>query len=46
MLSDCLNCKEKAGSKNLRIVKTKNRIIMFLSKCVVCGNKISRFNKE
>ena len=38
MLSYCLRCREKTGSKSPRVVKTKkNGRIMILSKCTVCG---------
>ena len=39
MLSHCLECREKTDSKNLRVVKTKNRRIMALSNCTVFGSK-------
>ena len=33
-------------SKNLKVVKTKNEIIMLLSKCAVCYSKKPKFLKE
>ena len=36
MLSYLLECRKNAESKNLRDVRTKNRIIILLSKYVVC----------
>ena len=33
-------------SKNPKVVKTKNGKIIFLSKCVVCNGKKSKFIKE
>ena len=33
-------------SKNPKVVKTKNGKIIFLSKCVVCNSKKSKFIKE
>ena len=38
MLLYFLKCKEKINSKNSRVVKTKNKKIMFLSICGVCGS--------
>ena len=46
MSSDCLKCRKNTQSKNPRIVKTKNRKIMLLSKCAVCNTKKSTFVKE
>ena len=39
MLSNCLKCRKNTESKILKVVKTKNGRIMFLSKCVVCDGK-------
>ena len=46
MLWYCLKSKKKTESKNPKVLKTKNRIIMLLSKCAVCGSEKSRFIKE
>ena len=46
MLSYCLKCRKNTESKNLKVVKTKNRRIMLLSKCAVCDSKSSKFIKE
>ena len=46
MLSNCLKCRKKTESKNPKIIKTKNRIVMLSSKCEVCDSKKSRFIKE
>ena len=46
MLSYCLRCGEKTDSKNLRVVKTKNRRVMVSSNCALCGSKGSRFIKR
>ena len=42
----CLRCRKNIESKNAKFVKTKNGIIMFLSKCAMHDSKIWRFNKE
>ena len=46
MLSCCLKCRENTGSKNPKVVKTKNGEIMLLSKCEVCDGKKSKFVKK
>ena len=46
MLTYCLKCKENAKSIDAKIMKTKNGLVMLLSKCAVCGSKISKFIKE
>ena len=46
MLSDCLKCREKADSKNRRVVKVNKGRLMILPKCAVCDSKNSRFIKE
>ena len=46
MLSNCLKCRKKIESKNPKIIKTKNRIVMLSSKCEVCDSQKSRFIKE
>ena len=45
MLSYCLKCKKKTGSKKFKCYK-KNGKLLNLSKCVVCGSKKLRFIKE
>ena len=39
ILSYCLKCQKNTESRNPKVVKTKNRRIMLLSKCVVCNSK-------
>ena len=46
MLFYCLKCRENAGNKNPKILKTKNGRIMFLSKCLVRNSKKWKFLKE
>ena len=46
ILSFCLKCKKKTVSKNPRTEKTKSKIIMLSSKCLVFGTKKSRFIKK
>ena len=46
MLSYCLKCRKNTESKNSKVVKTKNRRIMLLSKCAVCDSKKSKIMKE
>ena len=43
MLLYCLRCKQNAESKDLKVVKIKNRRTMLLSKCVMYDNKKSKF---
>ena len=45
MLSYCLKCKKDTKSINLNVSKNSHGKI-FLSKCVVCKSKKSRFIKE
>ena len=42
----CLKCWKNTESKNPKIVRTKNKRIMLLSKCEVCDSKKSKFIKE
>ena len=42
MLS-CLKCRKNTESKNAKVVRTKNRIIMLLSKLSLCNDKKSKF---
>ena len=46
MLSYCLKRRKNAESKNPKVVRTKNRKIMILSKFAVCDSKKSKFIKE
>ena len=41
----CLKCRKNSGTKK-EIIKTKNGIIMLLSKREVCDSKQSQFIKE
>ena len=42
----CLNCRKNTESKNPKVVKTKNRKIILLSKRAFFDNKKSKFIKE
>ena len=44
MLSYCLKCRKNTESKNPKVLKTRNRRILLLSKCAVCDDK--KFIKE
>ena len=46
MLLYCLKYRKNSESKNPKVVMTKNRRIILLSKWEVCDNKISKFIKE
>ena len=47
MLSYCFKRRKNTGNKNPKVVKTKNKKIMLLSKCAaVCNSKKSKFLKE
>ena len=46
MLIYCLKCKKNTEKVYSKVLKTKNGRTMLSSKCVVCGNKKSRFMKE
>ena len=46
MLSYCLVCKKNTENKDAKMMKTKNNRLMLSSKCVICGNKKSRFMKK
>ena len=46
MPSYCLKCRKNMQSKNLEVVKRKNRRMMLLSKCSVWNSKKSKFLKE
>ena len=38
--------KKKTGNGNAKVVKTKKGRTMLLSKCTICGSKMSRFMIE
>ena len=46
MLSYCLKCRKNTKSKSPKVVRTKNRTIMLLSKCEMCEIKKSKFIKD
>ena len=46
MLSYCLVCKKNTENKDAKMIKTKNNRLILSSKCVICGNKKSRFMKK
>ena len=46
MLSYCLKCRKDTESKNPKVVRTKNRRKMVLSKCIECDSKKSKFIKQ
>ena len=46
MLTYCLVCKENTKNIDAKMIKTKNGMLVLLSKCAVCSNKKSRFMKE
>ena len=46
MLIYCLKCRQNTKIKDAKMIKTKNSRLALSSKCVVCGNKKSRFMKE
>ena len=46
MLLFYLRCTRNTGSKNPKVVKTKNRRIMPLLECKVCDSKKSKFIKK
>ena len=46
MPSYCLKCRKNTESKNPKVVKTKNEIIMLLSKCEMFDSIKSKFIKE
>ena len=45
ILSYCLQRQKNTESKNPKVVKTKNRIITLLSKCVACNSKKQKFSR-
>ena len=46
MLSYCLKCKKNTESINPKVSKTTKGKMIILSKCAICGSKISKFIKE
>ena len=46
MLSYYLKCRKNTEGVNPKLVRTKNRKIMLLSKCEICNSKKSKFVKE
>ena len=46
MLSYCLKCKKNTESINPKVSKTTKGKMIILSKCTICGSKISKFIKE
>ena len=46
MLSYCLKCTKNTKNKNSNFARTKNERITVLSKCTMCGCKISKFIKQ
>ena len=46
MKSYYLKCREDTEDINPRASNTSNGKTMLLSKCAICGNKKSRFNKN
>ena len=45
LLCYCLKCRKNTESKNSKVTRTKNRI-MLLSNCVVCDRKKPKFLKQ
>ena len=46
MLSYCLKCRKNTESKNRKVVRSKNKRIMLLSKCPVYDSKKSKLIKQ
>ena len=47
MESYCLKCKKYTKNINPQVSSTSNGKLMMLSKCAICGSKISKFiNKQ
>ena len=46
MTSYCLKCRKDTENINPKISKTSNGRTMVLSKCAMCGSKISVFTKN
>ena len=45
MMTYCLVCKIITENKIAKMIKTKSGRVILSSKCVVCGNKKSKFIK-
>ena len=43
MESYCLKCKKFTKSIDPKVSSTSNNMLIILSKCVICGNKKSKF---
>ena len=43
MESYCLKCKKHTENINPQVCSTSNGRVMILSKCAICGSKISKF---
>ena len=46
MLSYCFKCRKNTENKNSKVMRTKNRRIILLSKRAVCDSEKSKFIKE
>ena len=46
MLSFCLKCRKNTESKNSKIVNTKNRRMILLSKYAICDSKKLKLIKQ
>ena len=46
MMTYYLKCKRNTKNIDAKMIKTKNGRVALLSKCVVCGNKKTRFITE
>ena len=46
MLTYCLRCKRNTKNIDAKLMETKNRRLMLLSKCAVCDSSKSKFMKE
>ena len=46
MSSYYLKCRNNSESKNPKVARTKNGIIILLSKCPLCDSKKSKFIKQ
>ena len=46
MLPYYLKCRKNTGSKNPKVVRTKNKRMTLLSKCSVCNSKKLKFLKK
>ena len=46
MLTYCSKCRKDTKNIDTKMIKTKNGKLVWLSKCVLCSSKKSRFIKE